>query len=309
MKDTSTEFRVNPNLIDRDLAIRSHRGTSFDSEERGEQEISRFSQGVETTHADILKSAETDEERSIINEEMKTFQIGYAKMWNAQIAAHSRIVSPMITGPANFPVSQNEKAYNSYENRVVELNAWYERAVTAIYDKLNNHRVALAGGEIEVMKAELASAETLQVTMKGCNKIIRSKKLSADEKVARMVADFDLSEDAVHKILTPDCTGGIGFSHSRLTNNNARLKRMRGRVATMQVRATTPTTKIEFSGGEIIDNNSMDRVQIYFNEKPDEAMRTKLRSSGWHWAPSNGMWQRKRTNAAMRSAKQIIGGS
>ena len=81
---------------------------------------------------------------------------------------------------------------------------------------------------------------------------------------------------------------------------------MKARVEELQAKEDTPTTEIKFSGGTIIDNCEDDRVQIDFDEKPDDAMRANLKGSGWRWAPSVMMWQRKRTSAAMYSAKEIL---
>src|SRR5690606_36943566 len=51
-----------------------------------------------------------------------------------------RVVSPMIAGPANFPVSQHEKAVRSEQKRLDELVSWSERAKEAIRRKLLDAR-------------------------------------------------------------------------------------------------------------------------------------------------------------------------
>ena len=82
---------------------------------------------------------------------------------------------------------------------------------------------------------------------------------------------------------------------------------MKERVKTMEMMDAKPTSTVKFSGGEIIDNSEDDRVQIDFGDKPDEVMRGKLKGEGWQWSPYNGVWQRKRTDAALSSAKRIVG--
>ena len=49
-----------------------------------------------------------------------------------------------------------------------------------------------------------------------------------------------------------------------------------------------------------------EEIEFIDDEKPDDAMLAKLNGSGWRWAPSVMMWQRKRTSAAMYSAKEIL---
>ena len=214
-------------------------------------------------------------------------------------------MSTMITGGANFPTRQNDKANASYDNRHNELMQWREKAINRIHKILKEHRIDAAGGEIDVMKSKLSDAEEMQNWMKAINKILRAKKTSDEEKVQQVHDQFGLSEHTIHKLMTPDY-GKPGFKGWQLTNNNANIKRMKTRVTEMQTRDDTPTTEIEFDGGTIIDNCEDDRVQILFDDKPDDEMRGKLKSSGWRWSPSVGVWQRKKTGAAMASAKQIL---
>ena len=86
------------------------------------------------------------------------------------------------------------------------------------------------------------------------------------------------------------------------------IKRMKDRIATMEAMDAKPTTSETVNGVEIVDSSEDDRVQLFFDGKPDDTMRDKLKGSGWRWAPSAGAWQRKRTDAAIQSAKQILKG-
>ncbi|MDO9398082.1 MAG: hypothetical protein Q7T71_16170, partial [Herbiconiux sp.] len=75
----------------------------------------------------------------------------------------------------------------------------------------------------------------------------------------------------------------------------------------LEKKEVTPTGEITFTGGSIVDNREEDRVQIFFDQKPDQAMIDKLKGEGWRWAPSVGAWSRKRTDAALYSARRITG--
>ncbi len=55
----------------------------------------------------------------------------------------------------------------------------------------------------------------------------------------------------------------------------------------------------------ILNNTELERVQLYFSEKPSEEIRTELKSTGWHWSPRNQAWQRKNTDNALAAAKRI----
>lgn len=298
-------FKPDATLIDRDLARHAHYNTSHTPEERGEQEIACFMGDVADIYDDLITFAQDQPERDIINSEIVELQKRYAQKYSDKLSAQSRCASSFIVGPANFPANRAENAMRVAIKRGDEMREFADRATNAIKKRIKAQRTADAGGEAEIMKMKLANAERHQAMMKACNKIIRSKKLSDNEKIVKMVKDVGISEDAAIDNMTPDCMGEIGFPHYRLSNNNANIKRMKTRVVDMQTKEDTPTSEIEFNGGSIIDNTEDDRVQIDFDSKPGDAMRTKLKGSGWRWAPSVGMWQRKRTPAAMTSAKQI----
>lgn len=302
----STGFQADPTLIDRDLAMRSHAGTSWSPEKRGEMEIQSFVEDVEHVRKTLIQSTESPEELVMVDREMDKFQKGYAQKWNARMAAHSSCFSSMIAGPSKFPARKAEKASKTYDKRTAETIEYKERAINAITKKLKDHRISAGGGEVAMMEKKLASAEADQTRMKAVNKILRSKKTSDDAKMLQLRDEFGMPKQLVHNLMNPDW-GKPGYPAYKLTNNNANIKRMKERVTEMKAREDTPTTEITFAGGTIIDSNEDDRVQIYYDDKPDDAMRAKLKGSGWRWSPSNGVWQRKRTPAAMTSAKQITG--
>ena len=270
-------------------------------------EIKSFVEDVEHIRKTLIRSTESAEEVRMVDREMGKFQRGYAQKWNIMMAAHSSCFSTMIAGSSKFPARQAKRASDAYDKRSAETTEYKERAINAIIKKLKEHRISAGGGEIAMMEKKLAAAEAKQVQMKAINKIIRKKKLSDDEKAQQIASKFNIHESTARKLLEPDFGGRIGYPSYKLTNNNANIKRMKERVRVMAVREDTPTAEIAFAGGTIIDSNEEDRVQIYFDETPDAEMRSKLKSAGWHWSPSNGVWQRKRTAAAMGSAKQIVG--
>lgn len=291
--------------LNKALAMRAHSGTSFSPDERGRAVIDEFNSHLVRIREDLMKRAKTEEEMDFVDDEMCVLKSGYASKMNDQLSSQSNCMSTMIAGPSNFNTRRAQKANNAYDNKIEATNAYLDRAISSIKRRLKKMQVEAAGGEAEVMKEKLRQAEEHQELMKAVNKILRSKKLSDDEKVQRVHVDFGLPDQLIHELMHPDW-GKPGFASYQLTNNNANIRRMRERVEALQAKEDTPTTEIKFAGGKIIDNCEDDRVQIDFDEKPDDAMLAKLNGAGWRWAPSKVLWQRKRTNAAMRSAKEIL---
>jgi len=291
--------------LNEQLAMSAASGMSFDPEKRGRAVIDGFSSHLVRIREDLMKRAKTEEEIDFVDAEMRILKSGYASKMNDQLSSQSRCMSTMIAGPSNFNTRSAQKANNAYDNKIEATNAYLSRAISSINRRLKKMQVEAAGGEAEVMKEKLYNAKAHQVKMKETNKILRSKKLSDEEKIQQVKDKYGYPDQLIHELMNPDW-GKPGYPAYRLTNNNANIKRMQERVDALQKKEDTPTTEIKFEGGTIIDNCEDDRVQIDFDEKPDDTMRAKLKGSGWRWAPSVMMWQRKRTSEAMYSAKQIL---
>jgi hypothetical protein len=61
-----------------------------------------------------------------------------------------------------------------------------------------------------------------------------------------------------------------------------------------------------FDWGQIVYNYELDRLQVKHNTKPEMAMIDSLKHAGFHWSPSQGVWQRQLTNNAVYSVKRIF---
>lgn len=61
----------------------------------------------------------------------------------------------------------------------------------------------------------------------------------------------------------------------------------------------------EFAGGEAVVNLANNRLQLMFDEKPDDAQRSILKESGFKWAPTAKAWQKPLNDKTMQSADKI----
>lgn len=80
---------------------------------------------------------------------------------------------------------------------------------------------------------------------------------------------------------------------------------MRKRIADLEIHAEKEYEGWKFDGGRVEINKGVNRVQIFFEGKPDENVRSELKSNGFKWAPSQGAWQRQLTDNAMYALKRI----
>ncbi len=156
------------------------------------------------------------------------------------------------------------------------------------------------------LKAKLETLSKVQERMKQANKVVKAAKLSDAEKITKL-QEQGFSEAKAKNLLEKDFAGRVGFPAYALQNNNAEMSRLKKRIEELSVKQSQQTQKIEFDGGEIVDNVAENRLQIFFDSKPDEATREKLKSNGFRWAPSAGAWQMHRSTWANRKAESITG--
>ena len=93
----------------------------------------------------------------------------------------------------------------------------------------------------------------------------------------------------------------VPFSSYDLTNNNSQIKRYEQKLA----ETSRGFNGWEFEGGHAEANTDMNRLQLFFDERPDEKQRAVLKSNGFKWAPSQEAWQRQLTDNAIYSAGYI----
>jgi hypothetical protein len=124
------------------------------------------------------------------------------------------------------------------------------------------------------------------------------------------LAAMGLSESTIAKLKTPDGSvygGRIGIPSYQLQNMGAEIRRLKARIDTMHRVDATPAGEWEGAAARVVDSPEANRVQVFFPGKPDEATRRQLKQAGFRWAPSEGAWQRQRSNAALYHAKRLAG--
>jgi hypothetical protein len=95
------------------------------------------------------------------------------------------------------------------------------------------------------------------------------------------------------------------FPPWKLSNNNAEIKRLEKRIAKVTYNQEVGFSGWEFFSGEAVANTELDRLQLFFDEKPIEQERNLLKSHGFKWAPSQGAWQRQLNDNAIYAAGRL----
>ncbi len=153
---------------------------------------------------------------------------------------------------------------------------------------------------VEKLQAKLEGLQAGQTIMKTINAYYRKHKTLDDCP--------ELNPEIRQKIEHSWSMGwyvGIPFPPYALSNNNAEINRIKKRLEALRKVDEMEHTEIEFDGGVIVTNEDINRVQIIFDSKPDEAVRRELKSLGFRWSPREGAWQAQRTPVYLQRAKRI----
>jgi hypothetical protein len=294
-----TDFK---SLIPEKLAIRAHNGTSFSPEKLGKSTINEFHQSMEEAKERFKKVGGNWES------EFDDFVKKSAEKLISALHSKSSVLSPMITGPARFPVRANNKRINSYEKKINDYLSFVSYGPEKYAKQLRREeeRAKTPADRVEEMRKKIKLHEELQERMKGDNKIAKSKKLSTEEKIEKLI-ERGYDRQKAELLLEPDFCGRIGWAGYQLTNNSANIRRMKKRLEELELKEEMPTKKVWWEVGEVWCeiNTDADRVQIFFPGKPDDQTRTFLKQRSFRWSPRFSAWQRKHTRNGLEAAKQV----
>ena len=80
---------------------------------------------------------------------------------------------------------------------------------------------------------------------------------------------------------------------------------MKARIASLTKLSDTLFVSYEFEGGKVEANKQLNRLQIFFDDKPSADIRAELKANGFHWSPKEGAWQRQLNDNAIHAAGRL----
>lgn len=227
-----------------------------------------------------------------------------AEYYNKESSIGTMCPSVMISGAGNFPVKKKEKQVAAWER-----NHQFYQEVQGILRKIESiyygKDIIKSSDEraIEKLEEKLEDLKNTQELMKAANKAIRLKDTEAGDDKLR---ELGYSEEAIKKLREPDFCGRVGYPSYELTNNNANIHRVEGRLKSLKAAKDRGTSEQEYKTFKVVENTEAMRYQIIFDGKPDEVIRTLLKSNGFKWSPSQGVWQRQLTGNGRWAFNRVI---
>ncbi len=229
-----------------------------------------------------------------------TYARKLAENMNSSFSIEARVPSVLIAGGSNFPVRKKEKQ-NAARDRNME--DWNE--IQGLLDKIRSTGMGGISADdpqaIQKLEAKLEKLQSAQDTMKAVNAYYRKHKtldgcpcLSA-ERIEAMKGEMSSQWHIEDK----------PYPSWALSNNNTEIRRIKGRIADLTKKQETAYAGWEFDGGTVEANKEDNRLQIYFEEKPDEKTRETLRENGFRWSPKAGAWQRQLNDNAIYAADRL----
>ena len=231
---------------------------------------------------------------------LDTYARKLAANMNKGYEIDARVPSILIAGGSNFPTRKKEK-----QNAARDSNYREWQDIQGLLDKIRSTGMGGISADdpqaVQKLEKKLESLEKSQETMKAVNAYYRKHKTLdgcphlLPEQLEKLKADMASSWHL----------GDKPFATWALSNNSAEIRRVKDRIKSLSQQKEIGFVGWEFDGGKVEANTEANRLQIFFEDKPDEATREALKSNGFRWSPKAGVWQRQLTSNAYYAADYV----
>lgn len=162
-----------------------------------------------------------------------------------------------------------------------------------------NMKAGDAGHFSDVLAAAASNANT---TVSGMGETFKY----AGSMAGSLSYSMGYTDEQIAQLREPDFCGRIGFPDYMLANNNANIRRLEGRIKSLQKTKSQGTQESENKFFKVKENVEAMRIQLFFEGKPEPEVRDILKSNGFRWAPSVGAWQRQLNNNGKYAVERVI---
>lgn len=281
--DTTENGTASASPIDETAAKMGHESYSFSDYKAGSATAAYNATvaGVRAA-ADEVRGRIPEEYRRELDKLVNRYAVKLADWTNRKNRADASCPSWFITGAAKYPHKKHERQMQQLDKLFKEYDQ-----ITVLEERIKNFayeckRRPIKAGDVNAtdkLRAKVEELTALQNQMKQENAEARRR-----------------GESAPHAAW-------------ELSNNRQNLKRYADRLEALERAKAVPTEQTEEISGEgfrIVRNTDIMRLQFLFDSKPDERIRTLLKSNGFKWVPSQMAWQRQLTANAESAARTVV---
>ena len=230
---------------------------------------------------------------------LDTYSKKLAANMNNGFAIDARVPSVLIAGGSNFPTRKKEK-----QNAARDKNYGEWKEIQGLLEKIRSTGMGGISADdpdaVKKLNAKLEKLTKAQETMKAVNAYYRKHK--------SLEGCPELDSEAIEKLKARMEIRGVHdkpYPSWTLSNNNSEIRRIKDRIQSLSVNKEELYTGWEFAGGRAEINVKDNRLQLFFDDKPDGKIRDELKANGFRWSPKALAWQRQLNSNAIYAADAI----
>lgn len=271
--------------------------------------LNQFSDAVDHL---LERHSVTDEQMESIEYYADRYSKKLADLINKENHINTMCPSVMIAGASNFPVRKKQKQNAAYDKLMREQGELLSPTNNYYFKKIKNiitNKNIYSNDEfaIEKLQNKLSDLKQKHEEMKAQNAYYRKHgtmkgyECMSDEEAERI--DLKI-KDAFYWNKQP-------YPSYHLSGNNAEIKRISARIeelTRLKEDAEKPTEEKYplIDGVKIVENAEAMRIQLIFDEKPDDETRSLLKSNGFRWSPHFSAWQRQLTGNGITATQNLL---
>lgn len=229
-----------------------------------------------------------------------------AEWYNEHFRVEAMCPSILISGAGNFPVHKKEKQNSRRETlrqKWNDIQKIVDRIASCGTDAIKSNDARA----IEKLELKIEKLTEEQEMMKAVNAYYRKNK-TLDGCPALTEEEIEKSKEEMAKGWNIEDKPFPGWA---LSNNNANIRRLKERLEKLKAIKEAGTQEhsedeVGIEGLKIVENTEAMRIQLIFDDKPDDKTRELLKRNGFRWSPRFTAWQRNLNENGKWAARRVI---
>lgn len=326
--NTTTESTIIPRNLIEGANNNSFFNRGSGLERDAQNESNRFEGCEEIKRLEKRLGGFTDEQKAIIAERDASWRALVKEQYVTQANFNASNVPWFIAGPANFNNRRYQKRLDAAENKYKEFEGKKERFIKNTIDMLmkatpNEKQVEIWSkgrqgyGEtiaaddplaVEKMEAHIEHLKKAHELHLKINAYIRKH---GTAKGMEGITDLQADKLDAEASRSPWRRGHIYFTDNESADIRSKTKRLEQlkkhrAIAEEEKAEGLKIGTLEKEGLRMEENHEAARVQLFFDGKPDEEIRARLKANGFRWSPRFGAWQRQNTPNGLAIARRFF---